>query len=153
MVNHTIVAFLACSGISLVSRGYAQHMPESLLRLKPGATLRVETTSLTRIDGRLLRATGDTLFLSAQGSEAVVPLSDLHALWQRGRATKTGAIVGGVVGAVGLTILFEALSGLSEEPSSSGSTVFWGVALGGAGGALVGGVIGAAIPRWHRRYP
>lgn len=153
MVNHTIVAFLACSSILLVSRGYAQHMPESLLRLKPGTTLRVETTSLTRIEGRLLRTTGDTLFLSAQGSETVVPLPDLHVLWHRGRATKTGAIVGGLVGAVGLSILFQALSGLSDEPGAGGSPVLWGVALGGAGGALVGGVIGAAIPKWHRRYP
>ncbi len=157
MVPRTIIALLAGSLISPVPPSDAQRLPESLHHLKPGTLLRVETTSFGTIERQLLRASGDTLFLSARGggggAETVVPLQDLRVLWQRGRATKTGALVGGIVGAVGLTVLFEALSGLSDEPDAGGSTVLWGVALGGGGGALLGGLIGSAIPKWHRRYP
>src|SRR5438093_7192585 len=106
VVKRAIVTFLAFTSMSVVSRAYAQLMPESLLRLKPSANLRVETTSHQKIEGRFLRATGDTLFLSAQGAETVVPLRELHCVWRRGRATKTGAIFGGLVGAIGLSVLF-----------------------------------------------
>jgi len=153
MVKHTIVALLACSSILLVSTACAESMPESLLRLKPSANLRIETASLKRIDGRFLRATSDTLFLSAQGSEAAMPLRDVRVLWQRGRAVKTGAIVGFVVGAIGTSALFSAISGLGEDGNNHGSPVVWGIALGGAGGIVVGGLVGAAIPKWHRRFP
>lgn len=153
MVKHTIVAFLACSLIILVSPAYAEPVPESLLRLKPSANLRIETSSLKRIDGRLLRATGDTLFLFAQGSEAAMPLRDVRVLWKRGRAVKTGAIVGAVVGAIGLSMLVAAIVSIGESGNpGTGDYVLVGVA-GAVGGGLVGGLIGAAIPKWHRRYP
>lgn len=152
MVKLATIAFLVCSSVVPVPRADAQPTPESLLRFGPKTTLRVETLSLGRIDGQFLRATADTLSLSVQGSPTLVPLRDVQALWQRGRATKTGAIVGGIVGAIGVSLFVEFLRGLADEPSSSDITVASGV-VGGAGGALVGGVIGAAIPKWHRRYP
>lgn len=151
MVNRAIVAFLACSSILLVSRAYAQPMPESLLRLKPSANLRVETTSHQKIEGRFLRATGDTLFLSAQGAETAVPLRELHGLWKRGRATKTGAIVVGAIVGIGFGVI-AAGGGLNPDTRSNGSPVAAFI-VGAAAGSLVGALIGAAIPKWHRRYP
>jgi len=147
----TVATFLACSLIFVVPSAHAQGMPESVLRLKPNTTLRVETMSLSRIQGQFLRATNDTLFLSVQKSETVVPLSNMHGLWQRGRATKTGAIIGGIIGAVGFIFLAEAVASTSDEPH--GDPAAGAGVIGAVGGGLLGGLIGAAIPKWHHRYP
>ena len=155
MVNRTIIALLASALISPVPCGHAQRMPESVLRLRPGTTLRVQTGSFGRRDGRFLRVTGDTLFLFAQGSEMVVAMHDLQALWQRGRATKTGALVTGLVVAAGTGTFAGLLCGGWEGGTCTSrvGAVAVGAAIGAAGGVLIGGVIGAAIPKWHRRYP
>jgi len=149
--RRTIATFLACSLIFVVPSAHAQGMPESVLRLKPNTTLRVETMSLSRIQGQFLRATNDTLFLSVQKSETVVPLSSMHAVWQRGRATKTGAIIGGLI--VGSACAFIVASGgFNPDETTDDSPVAAGVS-GAVLGGLLGGLIGAAIPKWHRRYP
>jgi hypothetical protein len=127
-------------------------MPESILRLKPSATLRVETASLGRIQGRLLRATPDTLFMSRPDAEVGVPLHEVRVVSQRGHATVIGAVIGGVIGGVGLGLVASALDSISDDSANSGSTA-GAVALGAAGGAVVGGLIGTAIPTWRHRYP
>jgi hypothetical protein len=151
MVKSMIVAFLACTSILLVSHANAQPPPESLLRLKPSANLRVETTSHQKIEGRFLRVTGDTLFLSARGEEPAVPLREMQGLWQRGRATKTGAIIVGAIVGTGFCVVV-AGGGLNPDTRTHDSPVAAFV-IGAASGALVGALIGAAIPKWHRRYP
>ncbi len=151
MVKQTIVALLACGLILFGSSAYAEPLPESLLRLKPNTNLRVETTSLTRIDGRFLRAMGDTLLLSAHGTETIVPLRDLHIVWQRGRATMTGAMIGGAIVGIGFCVI-AAEGGLNPDTRSNDSPVA-AFLVGAVGGSLVGALIGAAIPKWHHRYP
>jgi len=154
MLDRTITGLLACALIAPVSGGYAQRIPDSLLRLKVGATLRVETASRGRIDGRLIRTAGDTLFLSAQQPEMVVAMPDLRGLWERGRATKTGALAGGLIGAAGMgTVGGVFCGGIDGTCNNRGGNIVLGAVIGAAGGALIGGVIGAAIPKWHRRYP
>jgi hypothetical protein len=155
MEMRAIVAILACSATLSVATADAQSMPGSLLRLKPNSSLRIESSSLERSEGRLLRAADDTLFLTDQGAETAMPMKDLHVVWERGASTKTGAIVGGVIGGIGLLLLDAGGPALSQDQSGGGEENQPVVAfvLGAAGGALIGALIGTAIPRWHQRYP
>lgn len=157
MTRFTTLALLFCAAILAVPCARAQTAPDSLLRLKPGTTVRVETLALLKFDSALLRATGDTLVVAgAPGQQTNLPLRDLNAVWKRGRATKTGAVIGGIVGAVGLGILGAFVGGIAEgegADTTAGSGAVYGAIGGAAGGALVGALIGSAIPKWHRCYP
>ena len=116
-------AFLVGGLLLAVSPAYADSLPETVLRLKPDATVRVEFLSLNRIEGRFLHATTDTLFLSADSAEVSAPLQDIHGMWQRGRATKTGALIGGVVGGIGLAFIAALLESVDEDPNNDEGTV------------------------------
>lgn len=151
----TIRTGLAVCAVLLSSHAHAEGMPGTLLRLKPNSSLRIETASLQRVEGRFLRTSGDTLVMTSGGAETSAPLSDLHAVWQRGKSTKTGAIVGGVIGCLGLLLLDASGPALSQDQSGGGDegdpvAAFF---IGAAGGALVGARIGTAILKWHHRYP
>ena len=63
-----------------------------------------------------------------------MPLSSTRNLWRRGRATKGGAIAGGLIGAVGM-ILLEAVASTGDEPHGDSA----------AGAGISGGVGGAVI--------
>jgi hypothetical protein len=157
MVDRAVCAVLAGLAILPAARGYAQEArAETVARLKTGTILRVEMLALGRIDGRLAGTVGDTLVLRNEGSQSRIALPDVQSLWERGRAWKTGAIIGGITGGTGLAILAGVVCGGVDRGCDSGersAAVLVGGAVGLAGGALVGGLIGAAIPKWHRRYP
>jgi hypothetical protein len=127
--------------------------------LPPVSLIMVEVRNLGRLQGQLLAAQNDSLFISIGQSRSGIPHAAIQALWTRGRATKTGAIVGGTLGAIGVGAYVSVLCafGLSEDGVSGNEDQVWGCALvggiaGAAGGGLLGGVIGAAIPKWHHRY-
>jgi len=152
MIPRLVTALLVCSLTILAHRPSAGQMPETILRLKPKTTLRLETPSMGRIQGQFVRATPDTLFLSRETGEVGVPFHEVGIVSQRGRATVIGAVVGGVIGGLGLGLVASALDSISDESSGNGSTG-GAVAAGAVGGALVGGLIGTAIPTWRHRYP
>ncbi len=83
--------------------------------------------------------------------------SDIDKLWVRGRATKTGAIIGGIVGllaGVGYGLLLGEVICNNEDCNADTGTVVAALGLGGAlAGAGGGALIGAAIPKWHLRFP
>jgi hypothetical protein len=160
MLNRWIIGLVASASALPMSRSHAQRISDLTQRLRPGATLRVQTQSSALWQGRLLRTTPDTLFLLDQGSEVAVGLHDLHALWQRGTAAKTGAFVGGGIAATGVLVVFYEFCVADSDPDNCGyglrdrglqvvATTAGAALVGG----LIGGVIGSAIPKWHRRYP
>jgi hypothetical protein len=119
----------------------------------------VDVNNLGRLQGQLLAAQNDSLFISAGQSKSGIPNTAIQTLWTRGRSTKTGAIIGGTLGAIGVGAYVSLLCGLagSEDDVAGNEGLVWDCALfggltGAAGGGLLGGVIGAAIPKWHRRY-
>lgn len=119
-------------------------------RLRPGQMIRVRTLDQGRAEGRLLTLQDNVLRLQRDGSPDV-PVANIESLWVRGRATATGAIVGGL--ALGLTFGYVATGVCNDEGDCGGVEVPAATAVGLAGGALVGGLIGAAIPKWKLRYP
>lgn len=115
---------------------------------KDSRWVRLVGSDLGRRQGRLLRGSPTELILSPEPLR--VPAATIDTLWTRGYSTKQGAIVGALVGAgIG------ALAAASLGESDVDRTALWGVSLGGGtvAGALVGMLIGTALPRWNRRLP
>jgi hypothetical protein len=123
----------------------------SVEALRTGAWVRVAAAPLGRIEGRVVAHTATELVLSVEEGPSRIPLAGVDTLWVRGKATRTGALVGGLLGTgLGILIATQAV----EEGETPGAD--W-VGAFGLGGALVGGSLGAALgsafPRWDRRYP
>lgn len=105
-----------------------------------------------RHEGRLLQRSPDHLVLSAEPEPLRVAASTIDTLWTRGNAGLTGAIVGGVaLGTLG-ALLVLASDDPGEDFTTGGAMLFVG-GIGLAGGAVLGGLTGLLIPKWHRQYP
>jgi hypothetical protein len=150
---------LAAAGLLLAPVARAQdRVPAPVL--PPEAPIRVESAGLGRVEGRFERYAGDTLILrGADGTRTGIPVSAISTVRVRGHATKTGAIVGGVTGALATGFLAGALCGLAHnEDGIVGNEGFDGgcAAVGAGVGALAGGGIGAGIGalilKWRVRY-
>jgi len=129
---------------------------KTIAKLKSNSLVRTHTTELGLIEGQFLKYTGDSLFLASYLERKSVSLPAIDALWVRGRATKTGAIVGGAIGAVGGGLLGVFAVGIGSFESGDDPNYFAGAVGGGILGGgicgLLGAGIGAAIPKWHLRY-
>jgi len=126
-----------------------------LQQLKSDSYLRVAVVGDGTIAGRLSDRSAGSFSLAMDSGSRTLRVDQVEALWVRGRATGTGAMVGGIVGVVS-GVLF----GLWVEktfcdcvhPNYAGAAARGGVIFGAAGLAL-GAVIGTAIPKWHQKYP
>src|SRR4051794_20597888 len=105
-----------------------------------------------RYEGRLLQRGPDHLVLSADPEPLRIAATTIDTLWTRGNSGVTGAIVGGLVlGALGAAV--GAAYPEESTDATRGEVMPFAVGVGLAGGALLGGLIGLAIPKWHRQYP
>lgn len=129
---------------------------DSLPLLPPGAVVRVGLADGSRAQGLLVSRDRVSLTLRENVSLRRVPIDQVQRIWVRHRSTRTGALVGGAVGALGGALLLNTfVRGACESPSDcnvSEATLF-GLGVGGASGALVGAVIGAAFPHWRLEFP
>jgi hypothetical protein len=133
---------------------------DALLLLRPDQRVRVKVTGSGVIEGRLVSASDGRLVLDGVGAGKPLPkeilASDVRSLWVRGRATKSGAIVGAVIGGVVTGALLAVFAqGVCDAADCGGRWVGGGaigLALGGAGGAATGALIGSASPRWRVAY-
>lgn len=130
----------------------------ALSSIPQGTVMRVHTRGGGRLEGLLVKVEADTLVLAAAGAEHRIPAARLETVWARGRQTRRGATLGAAV-AGGAALLYGAWFGwLVAGTGDGGSEEAAGIALGSgalgaAGGALVGGIIGSTITRWYRVYP
>jgi hypothetical protein len=110
----------------------------------------------TRVTGRLVALSAGAAQIEEVAGLRSVSLAAVDSVWVRGRATKTGMLVGAVTGAI-VTGIFVGLvvSAMCEVDCDNvgleGGLVGFGI--GAVGGALVGAAIGAAIPKWRLRFP
>jgi len=84
-------------------------------------------------------------------NETNIPHSSIKEIYTGGRATVTGAIVGGAVFCVGsvlLTYMAHALE--SQRQNTSGDVAI--ISIGTTFGTLLGAGIGALIPKWNLKY-
>jgi hypothetical protein len=147
------VGVLALPGVLVAQQPSARD--SAIARLKPGQQIRLTTDGSGRLRGRAGVASGDTLDFAQDDAVRRIPIPAIDTLWTRGRATTTGLIVGGVVGAAFGAMAAAVGASLCESDCSDDDTGTI-IAGGAIGAVLVGGVgalIGAAIPKWTKRYP
>lgn len=150
----SVAPLLLLSWLMLTPEAAAQ----SARFVTPGERVRVETTDSRLIEG-MSEATGaEMVRLNRDGERLDFAVADIRRAWVQRRSTRSGAIIGGVVGlAAGITYGL-----LITRPESSpcdadnctrtGVTVASGL-IGAAVGAGAGALIGSLIPRWQLRFP
>ncbi len=125
--------------------------------LNPGQRIRIRAAALPLLEGSFVRRENSTLLLRQDTVPARIRIPEIERLWVRGRATKTGAIIGGAVGlAAGLAYGYLIGEVICDDPDCQANDAAAIGGLGAAGlisGALVGGAVGAAIPKWRLRFP
>jgi hypothetical protein len=123
---------------------------QALAQVTPGAQVRVEDTKGRVWEGRYVATTDGAVVLD--DPLARIPSASIRQVWIRGRATRSGAIIGGVL--LGLSKAALGAFGAGFQCENCGDAVHAATARGfaiGAGiGALAGGLVGAAFPNWHR---
>ena len=116
--------------------------------------IRIAVPEAGRHEGRLLGRNFEVVELSAEPEPLRVPAATIDTLWTRGNSAKTGAIVGAVIlGTVGTALGAWAAAESTDHDFQKTEAVLLGGAVGLFGGAILGGITGVAIPKWHRRYP
>ena len=110
----------------------------------------------TRVTGRLVALSAGAAQIEEVAGLRSVSLAEVDSVWVRGRATKTGMLVGAVTGAIAAGIFVGlVVSAVCEVDCDNAGLegALAGFGIGAVGGALVGAAIGAAIPKWRLRFP
>lgn len=100
---------LACSMIlvPMFSNAQTPGVPareEALQALGDSAWVRLAGPTFGRVEGRVLARTPTDLVLIIDSQHSRIPATSIDTLWARGKATRTGALLGGLLGA-GIGIL------------------------------------------------
>ena len=163
-VEVLIVANRPAAAQSLASASVASWQP-SLIDVNSGQAVRLGLVHRGRTEGRWVEASSpqpDSMviaFASPTGVERRVAFTSADTLWVRGRATRRGAIIGGVTGAALMGGLYVLVKGACAPGTDSPCTGWLleqpvGYILLSAGvGGLLGAGVGAVFHQWHRRYP
>jgi hypothetical protein len=124
----------------------------SVVQLRPDRFVRLHVPGMGRFSGNVGFHTATELLLKAEGESRTVSLGAVDTLWVRGRRTKTGAIIGGILG-IGGGVFLGALAEALCEYDCGGNYIVAGGLFGGVTGGVTGAIIGTAIPRWKRVFP
>jgi hypothetical protein len=140
--------------------GAQQRTGFALERLRVGQWVRIRTSGAGFVQGWISNSPNVVTLRTADGSTIAVPASSVDALWvKHGTHAGTGALIGGAVSGIGLGALAVAATadanarGAEPCPCDEGGVFAVSLFVGGAGGAVVGALIGAASPKWQLRVP
>jgi len=149
-----ILGAIILAGPGFVPGAAAQALPveRALGQVGAGQRLKVEVAGSVWV-GRYQRFEGGELFLARDSIVERLALERISGLWVRGRATKTGAIIGAIAGVGFGAFLGMIVASVCEYdcPDRPAAMAVGGL-LGGASGVGMGAIIGAAIPRWKRVF-
>ena len=122
--------------------------PPTFETLSDSQWVRVSRPEHGRREARLLRHTAGELVLDVGQSPLRIPATSIDTLWERRTASRTGALIGGLLGTgAGILVATQAV----EEGETAPVDYVALFAVGGAvGGGLLGALMGRAIPKWHR---
>jgi hypothetical protein len=146
----------ALSVVLLVSAtAAAQSQPAVLGQIDSGKYVRARLDPDRTIRGHFVPVGDGRLGIRHDaGVTDTLRLAELRELSVRGRHTKAGAILGGIAGAGFGTFVAIMVTALCETDDCRGARPFAiAIPAFGAGGALVGAVVGTAFPKWKRVYP
>ena len=124
----------------------------ALSRLKGGQWVRIRTTGGRFVEGWV--SDSPNLIRVSDASTIEVPADGVESLWVRhGSHAGTGAVIGGTLVGIGLGVVANEFAHTKEgcEPQCGAGPFIGGLLIGGAGGAIIGALIGAPFPKWQRR--
>jgi hypothetical protein len=130
----------------------AQRAGLALARLGDGQWVRLRGSRVGLIEGSVVSSSPTLVTLRTDGLRVEVPAPGVDSLWVLGSHAGSGALIGGAVGGIGLGVLAAAVAN-SFNCKSCTSDVAEVRLVGAAGGALIGALIGAAVPKWRLRVP
>jgi hypothetical protein len=141
------------SDVDYETPGLRSARGRALGNLKEHSLIRLRVNDAGILIGNFLRYQDNTVTIFANSIEKSVDEPAVSALWVRGRATWTGALVGTIIGGVGgIGLMY--LASQAWEGTDYGS-VGLAVLLAGVstvGGALLGLGIGSVVPKWHLKF-
>lgn len=144
--------FIAWTPVSTATAQQSRDRQVAFESLADSQWVRLAVPGVGRHEGRLLERSSDMVVLSAETEPLRVPATTIDTLWTRGSAVKTGAIVGALTGLALGVVAGATCNDWSEDcPTDTAVFALGGIGLGG--GALLGSLLGLAIPKWHRQYP
>jgi hypothetical protein len=158
----TTPALAGAQSDSLATRslsGAAAQMA-ALARLQPGNTLRLHVLGQGWLSGSLTRNYVDSLVLSSNEHERVVPTAFMDSVLVKHGHARMGAGLGGLAGMlVGASVrgceqppatsLGDAAAGIGSQMECAMGHAMAGLVV----GALIGAIIGEATASWEHRVP
>jgi len=133
----------------------AQRASLALARLGAGKRVRIATRDGEFVEGSVIATSSNLVTLRTDGTLMELPASRVDSLWVGGSHAGTGALIGGAVVGIGLGAGVQVFSQGRKgcDPGCGARPFFKGLLIGGAGGALIGWLIGAVLPKWQLRAP
>jgi len=156
MSSSRLLVLPAVISLTLPSLAWAQRRPLNLESFDVEQLIKLRTVNHGIHIGRLTGLRSDSLFLRSERGNDAVEVAVIDHLWVRGTATKKGAMIGGVTGAVLGAVSFAFLSYAFCDAASCAvdmGAAGIGVVAGGVVGSITGAVFGAMFGQWHREYP
>ena len=154
LILSAVVGLTVFSGSSLEGQRAAR--PLITASMSVGAMAKVSVRG-QRSEGRIMRLSGDSLWLAEGADRFSLPLSQLDSVWMLHRQTEKGALIGGGLGAATLAGLATLLgAGLCETDHCGGEIAgfaFKAALVGGTGGGLLGAALGSLVKEWRRVAP
>ena len=124
--------------------------------LSAGQRIRVRAADALRVEGVFVAFEGQNMFLSTTqaGQAQRVPIDRLQALWVRKRATRKGAVIGGMTGAVlGLGVGAYGREYVLDPGEFDGGDLVAITVVGAGLGAVPGALIGNLVRGWSPVWP
>lgn len=128
-----------------------------LMSVPLGSPIRVLTVGQSMIEGRLTARTDTGIVIRQRRDSSHASIARIAVIYQPAPNYKSGAIIGGITGAVtGGLALGTLAAGFCEARECSGafgSGAAVGAAIGGALGAVAGLFIGSLTHHWKKVWP
>lgn len=126
----------------------------AVAKLRTGQAVRISAHRMQRLVGTAGVSANDTLDVAQDDAVRRIPIQAIDTLWVQGRATSTGMVIGGVTGLVVGILAAVVAPGLCEyDCDTSGGEVVGVIVVGAVAGGGLGALIGAAFPKWKRKFP
>jgi len=126
----------------------------TLMRIRPDAVVRLTFADRGDLSGYVVRAGagGASIgVIAGNAPDEPIVITSLEGIWERGRAGKTGAAVGTLLGALGGVVY--ATQSSACDPHRNCRMAIIGDGVGGSLlGLLAGSRVGRLFPHWQRRF-
>jgi len=128
----------------------------ALVRTRPGSLVNLRFSGRPDLAGYVVRAGFRRVVIAPVVGGSATPdgplaLGSVDGIWERGSAARTGSVLGALL-AFGAGVYVASSSSACDPSGNCTTTMVADGVLGGIAGWIVGGKVGALVPRWQRRF-